>query len=219
MLLVIDIGNTNICGGVYRDGTLIHSLRIHTVPKKTEDEYAILFKAILADRGVLPSSIDRVVLSSVVPVLTIAVEAMCAHLFGTAPIVLGPEIYANLPLSVPKPREIRDDAILGVAIVPGLGTAVNALSRDTAQLPHVQLAAPESVIGTDTVMSIQAGVVHGYVGLVEHLVGKMKAEIGGSASVIATGGLCRIIAGLSDVFDEIDPDLTLDGLALVAEYA
>jgi len=253
MLLVIDVGNTNICGGVYRDGSLIHSLRIHTVPKKTEDEYAILFKAILSDRGVLPSTIDKVVLSSVVPALTGAIAEMCAHLFGSDPIVVGPDIYGKLPLSVPKPREIgadlvadamaawkknggpcivvdfgtamtftcvgREDAILGVAIVPGLGTAVNALSRDTAQLPYVQLAAPTSAIGTDTVMSIQAGVIHGYVGLVEHLVGMMKAEIGGKVRVIATGGLCRIIAGLTSVFDEVDPDLTLDGLALIADYA
>ena len=253
MLLVIDVGNTNICGGVYRDGALLHSLRIHTVPKKTEDEYASIFKAILADRGVSPASIDRVVLSSVVPALTGSIEEMCRHLFGSSPLILGPEVYARLPITVPKPREIgadlvadalaawrktggacivvdfgtaltftcvgRENAILGVSIAPGLGTAVSALSRDTAQLPYVQLAAPESVIGTDTIMSIQAGVVHGYVGLVEHLVTKMKGEIGGKVSVIATGGLCRIIARLSSVFDEVDPDLTLNGLALIAEYA
>jgi type III pantothenate kinase len=113
----------------------------------------------------------------------------------------------------------HENAIKGVAIVPGLGTAVNALSRDTAQLPYVELAAPDSVIGTDTVMSIQAGVVYGYVGLVEHIVGRMKVELGGKVSVLATGGLCRIIADLTPVFDAVDPDLTLNGLALIAEYA
>jgi type III pantothenate kinase len=253
MLLVIDVGNTNICGGVYRDGALLHNLRIHTVPKKTEDEYASIFKAILADRGVAPAAVSKVVLSSVVPALTGAIEEMCRHLFGIEPLILGPALYARLPLGVPKPREIGADlvadalaawrktggacivadfgtaltftcvghekAILGVSIVPGLGTAVNALSRDTAQLPYVQLSAPDSVIGTDTVMSIQAGVVHGYVGLVEHLVGRMKVEIGGEVAVIATGGLCRVVADLTRVFDSVDPDLTLDGLALIAEYA
>jgi type III pantothenate kinase len=253
MLLVIDVGNTNICGGVYRDGVLLHSLRIHTVPKKTEDEYASIFKAILSDRGVAPASVARVVLSSVVPALTDSIAEMCRHLFGVEPIVLGPSLFARLPIAVPKPREIGADlvadalaawkktggacivvdfgtaltftcvghgnAILGVSIVPGLGTAVNALSRDTAQLPYVQLAAPDSTIGTDTVMSIQAGVVHGYVGLVEHLVGRMKAEIGGKVSVIATGGMCRVVADLTAVFDSVDPDLTLDGLALIADYA
>jgi type III pantothenate kinase len=67
-------------------------------------------------------------------------------------------------------------------------------------------------------MSIQAGVIHGYVGLVEHMVALMKKEMGGDAKVIATGGLCRVIAGLTEAFDLIDQDLTLDGLAYVAEY-
>ncbi|MBL8966766.1 MAG: type III pantothenate kinase [Spirochaetaceae bacterium] len=253
MLLVIDAGNTNIVGGVYRDGRLVHTLRIHTVPKKTEDEYSSIFKAILLDRGTAPADVDRVVLSSVVPSLTAAMEAMCRHLFGVAPLVLGPAFYPKLPLRIPSPHEIGTDlvadalaafrkvggaaivvdfgtaltftcvsgsgSILGVSIVPGLGTAVNALSRDTAQLPFVQLAAPESVIGTNTVMSIQAGVVHGYAGLVSHLVARMKAEMGEDAKVIATGGLCRVIAGLVDCFDAVDPDLTLDGLALLPDYA
>jgi type III pantothenate kinase len=204
------------------------------------------------DRGIAPSYINEVILSSVVPTLTEAIYTMCERLFGTAPIVLGPEVYSRLPLSVPSPHEIGADLvadalaawrktggasivvdfgtaltftcighesnILGVAIAPGLGTAVNALSRDTAQLPFVQLAAPPSVIGTDTIMSIQSGVVLGYMGLVEYMVGKMKTEIGGEVHVIATGGLSKTIAGLTEVFDAIDPNLTLDGLAYVAEY-
>jgi len=254
MLLVINVGNTHINGGIYREGELAHSLRIHTVPKKTEDEYASIFRMILADRGVAPASIDRVVLASVVPTLTSSIIDMCRHLFGFAPAVLGPALFAKLPIVVPKPREIgsdlvadalaawkrsgggacivvdfgtaisitcvghRDD-ILGVSIAPGLGMAINALSRDTAQLPYVQLAPPESVIGTDTIMSIQSGVVIGYVGLVEHLVRKMREEIGGEISIFATGGLCRLVAGLSSIFDEVDPDLTLYGLSLMADYA
>ena len=259
MLLVIDVGNTNICGGIYDDSrqesrraSLVHTLRIHTVPKKTEDEYSTIFKAILLDRGIAPSYISEVVLSSVVPSLTEAMCVMCERLFGTLPIVLGPEIFAALPLSIPSPHEIGADLvadalaawrktggativvdfgtaltftcvghesnILGVAIAPGLGTAVNALSRDTAQLPFVQLVAPPSVIGTNTIMAIQSGVIHGYIGLVEHMVDKMKAELGGTISVIATGGLSKTIASLTAVFDLIDPDLTLDGLAYVAEY-
>jgi type III pantothenate kinase len=255
MLLVIDVGNTNICGGIYEDakgGALAHTFRIHTVPKKTEDEYSTIIKSILLDRGIAPSYISESVLSSVVPSLTEPMCMMCERLFGSAPIVLGPEIYGRLPLSIPSPHEIGSDLvadalaawrktggaaivvdfgtaltltcvghesnILGVAIAPGLGPAVNALSRDTAQLPFVQLVAPPSVIGTNTIMSIQAGVIHGYIGLVEHMVTKMKREIGGDVRVIATGGLSKTIAGLTEVFDTIDPDLTLDGLAYVAGY-
>jgi type III pantothenate kinase len=259
MLLVIDVGNTNICGGIYEDSgskgqglSLAHTLRIHTVPKKTEDEYSTIFKAILLDRGVAPSYISGIVLSSVVPSLTEPMCAMCERLFGSSPIVLGPDVYACLPLTVPSPHEIGADLVadalaawrkiggaaivvdfgtaltftsvghksdvLGVAIAPGLGTAVSALSRDTAQLPFVQLVAPSTFIGTNTIMSIQAGIVHGYIGLVEYMVEKTKKEIGGDVKVIATGGLSKTIAGLTEAFDLIDPDLTLDGLAYVAEY-
>ena len=257
MLFVMDVGNSNICGGIYQDGrggagSLAHTFRMHTVTKKTDDEYATTIKAILLDRGIAPSYIGEIVLSSVVPSLTESMCAMCERLFGVAPIVLGPDIYPKLPLSIPSPHEIGSDLVadalaawrktggativvdfgtaltftcvghrsnvLGVAIAPGLGTAMNALSRDTAQLPVVQLAEPPSVIGTNTIMSIQSGIVFGYVGLVEHLVAKMKAEIGGEVRVIATGGLSKIVAGLTRVFDSIDPDLTLDGLAYVSDY-
>jgi type III pantothenate kinase len=252
MLMVIDVGNTNICGGIYRGSRLAHSMRIHTVPKKTEDEYSSIFKAILADRGVAPAEVDRVVLSSVVPALTGAMREMCRHLLKVEPILLGPAAYPYLPLAVPSPHEIGSDLvadalaawrktggacivvdfgtalsftcvghsaeILGVSLVPGLGTAVSALSRDTAQLPYVELAAPLSYIGKNTVTAIQAGVVHGYVGLVEHMVERIKVEIGGEVDVIATGGLCRVVASLTGVFSSVDPDLTLDGLAAVPDY-
>jgi type III pantothenate kinase len=82
----------------------------------------------------------------------------------------------------------------------------------------VQLASPASAIGTNTIQSIQSGVVLGYMGLVEHMVGRMRGEIGGEVKVIATGGLSKTIADLTKVFDVVDPDLTLDGLAYVAEY-
>jgi type III pantothenate kinase len=263
MLLTIDVGNTNICAGVF-DGlgaagaasrlpAPSRSLRIHTVHKKTEDEYTTIFRSILADRGVDPSGIDRVVLGSVVPSLIEPMELMCERLFGVRPATLGPAIYPRLPLEiVPDPHEIGADLVadalaawtrfggacvvvdfgtaltltcvssdarlLGVSIAPGLGTAVNALSRDTAQLPFVQLAAPSSVIGTNSKLSIQSGVVLGYVGLVEHLVRLIKAEIGADAKVIATGGLCSTMAGLATCFDAVDADLTLSGLALVAGF-
>jgi len=112
--------------------------------------------------------------------------------------------------------------LLGVAIAPGLNTAASALSSRTAQLPHVQLLPPPSVIGRNTVHSIRAGLVFGYLGLVEALIQRMRAEMGGQATAIATGGLARAIAPLSDEFAadpavRIDPWLTLDGLRIIAE--
>jgi type III pantothenate kinase len=105
---------------------------------------------------------------------------------------------------------------LGVAIAPGLGLAADALAGRTAQLPRVQLAAPPTAIGKNTVHSMQAGLVYGYVGLVEGLIGRLQAELGGQNQVIATGGLARVIAPLTDEIDVVEPWLTLEGLRLIA---
>jgi len=250
MLLAIDIGNTNIVGGVYDKSRLQETLRIQTVSKKTEDEYITTFRAILSERGIDTRRIDRVVICSVVPALTGSIVAMVSRLFHTDPIVLSPPLYPKLPIHVIAEDEIGTDLvadavaayervqgscivvdfgtaltftgvsrkgeIVGVSIAPGLGTAVGALNRDTSQLPNVPLAAPPSVLGQNTVQSIQAGVVFGFTGLVEYLIDKMKIELGETTKVIATGGLCRVVAPLTRVFDYVEPDLTLDGLERVS---
>lgn len=107
--------------------------------------------------------------------------------------------------------------LLGVAIAPGLHAAASALASNTAQLPRVRLVPPPAAIGRNTVHSIQSGVVFGYIGLVQALIRRMRAELGGQALAIATGGLARVIAPLSDEFTSIEPWLTLDGLRLIAE--
>ncbi len=107
--------------------------------------------------------------------------------------------------------------LVGVAIAPGLTHALKALSDNTAQLPLVPLAAPPSAIGRNTVHSIQAGLVLGYVGLVEGLVARMRGELGGGVKVIATGGQALVIPPLTSIFDKVDPWLTLDGLRLISE--
>jgi type III pantothenate kinase len=106
--------------------------------------------------------------------------------------------------------------LLGVAIAPGLNSAAAALSSNTAQLPQVQLTPPPMAIGRNTVHSIQSGVVFGYIGLVEALIDRMRAELGGKAYAVATGGLTRVIAPLTDRFTAIEPWLTLEGLRIIA---
>lgn len=108
--------------------------------------------------------------------------------------------------------------IIGVAIAPGLQTAVDSLFNRTAQLPEVTLTAPDSVLGQNTIHSINAGIVYGYKGMVEELVARTKAEINGPASVVATGGMLHIIAPLTKIFDHTDPNLTLEGLRMVGRY-
>ena len=102
--------------------------------------------------------------------------------------------------------------MLGVAIAPGLKTAVRSLFSTTAQLPEVPLVMPESVLGTSTAHAIQAGVVLGYEGLVRSLLNRIRAELNGDCIAIATGGMATAIPTLEADFVAIIPNLTLDGI-------
>lgn len=104
---------------------------------------------------------------------------------------------------------------LGGAIAPGLGIAAEALTQRTAKLPRIDLVRPPSVIGKNTIQAMQSGLLFGYVGLVEGLVTRFRAELGPELKVIATGGLAPLLAAETEVFDAIDPWLTLEGLRLV----
>ena len=105
---------------------------------------------------------------------------------------------------------------IGGVIAPGLEIAAEALFSRAAKLPRIELIAPERVIGKGTVDSMQAGLVYGYVGLVEGLTRRVLDELGGG-KVIATGGLGPVIARYSGIFDAVDDDLTLKGLRLLWE--
>jgi len=105
---------------------------------------------------------------------------------------------------------------LGGVIAPGLEIAAEALFSRAAKLPRVELTAPPRVIGKATVDSMQAGLVYGYVGLVEGVTRRVLAELGGGA-VIATGGLASVIAKHTDLLSTVDDDLTLKGLRLLWE--
>jgi type III pantothenate kinase len=106
---------------------------------------------------------------------------------------------------------------LGGAIAPGLGIAAEALFARTAKLPRVDLHRPPSAIGRNTVHAIQSGLLFGYVGLVEGMVARFRAELGPKMKVIATGGLAGLIADETRVIDIIAPWLTLDGLRIIWE--
>ena len=106
---------------------------------------------------------------------------------------------------------------LGGAISPGINLAAEALFLNTSQLRRVELVHPRSAIGKNTVASMQSGLMLGYAGLVEGMVQRFKAELGGRAKVIATGGLAPLMAEEVTVFDVVNPDLTLVGLRLIYE--
>jgi type III pantothenate kinase len=108
-----------------------------------------------------------------------------------------------------------EGAYLGGAIFPGMGISSEALFLHAARLPRVELSPPPSVIGRNTVHSIQSGLVYGYVGLVEGLVERMRQELDFNVKVVATGGLSPLIAKHTKVVSEVCPQLTLEGLRLI----
>ena len=109
-------------------------------------------------------------------------------------------------------------AFLGGCICPGIKLASEALVQGTSKLPNFELAMPDQVINKTTVSNLQAGVLYGYVGQVNYIVERMKAELGApDATVVATGGLSRLIATKSRAIDHIDGLLTLKGLRIIHE--
>ncbi|HLG27723.1 MAG TPA: type III pantothenate kinase, partial [Paenisporosarcina sp.] len=106
---------------------------------------------------------------------------------------------------------------MGGAIAPGIGISTEALFTKASKLPRIELTKPENVVGKNTVSAMQAGIVYGYVGQVEGIVSRMKAQSKEQPTVIATGGMANLIASESTVIDKIDPYLTLKGLHIIYE--
>jgi type III pantothenate kinase len=106
---------------------------------------------------------------------------------------------------------------LGGAIAPGLGIAAEALFSRTANLPRIELVAPPKAIGRNTIHCMQSGLVLGYIGLIEGLVTRIRAELGGQAKVIGTGGLAPLLAKETNIIETVDQMLTLEGLRLMYE--
>jgi type III pantothenate kinase len=106
---------------------------------------------------------------------------------------------------------------LGGAICPGIGISSEALFQQAAKLPRVDILRPKVIIGRNTVGSMQAGLFYGYLSLVEGVVTRMRAELGGRAAVVATGGLAQLLLTESTAVDHVDPLLTLTGLRIIFE--
>ncbi len=106
---------------------------------------------------------------------------------------------------------------MGGAIAPGINVSTEALIGYAAKLPRIELECPDSVIGKNTVMAMQAGIIYGFVGQVEALVNKFKKEFSVDVQVIATGGLVDLIADQTEVIDIVEPFLTLKGLYYIAQ--
>ena len=115
--------------------------------------------------------------------------------------------------------DVIDDtgAYLGGAIAPGINLSIEALHSAAARLPRIGIGRPQAVIGRSTIPAMQSGIYWGYVGLIEGLVTRIQAEYEQKLRVIATGGLAPLLAEGTTIIGTVAPDLTLDGLRLLAE--
>ncbi|MCM3635864.1 MULTISPECIES: type III pantothenate kinase [Paenibacillus] len=251
MILVIDVGNTNIVLGIYQHKELLHHWRISTNRSGTVDEYGMAIHNLLQYAGLRLDSIEGVVISSVVPPLMGLLEQLCLKYMKKTPLIVGPGIKTGLNIRYENPREVGADRIvnsvaaiekygaplivvdfgtattfdyidgdanyLGGAIVPGIGISTEALYQRAAKLPRIELTKPKSVIGRNTVHSMQAGIIYGYVGQVDGIVNRIKKEFNVQPRVIATGGLAELIFAESETIEEVDSMLTLEGLRIIYE--
>jgi len=251
LLLVLDVGNTNITVGLFAGRELAAHWRLSTNRAWTADECGLLFKQLLGDRGFTTRDVTAVAAASVVPPLNTVLEEAVRRYLNAEPLVVGPGIRTGMPVKYENPRDVGADRIvnavagfeeyggplvivdfgtattfdavsakgeyLGGVIAPGIGISCEALFSRAARLPRVELARPPAVIGRNTVHSMQAGIVFGFAGLVDSVVRRMQAEMGGTATVLATGGEAELIAAESAAIQHVDPFLTLKGLRLVYE--
>jgi type III pantothenate kinase len=251
MILVFDVGNTNMVVGVYKGKELLTHWRIRTDTLRTSDEYGVMLNSLFHYHDLSMRSVTAVVISSVVPTLMMELDWMSERYFGCKPLVVGPGIKTGLAIKYDNPREVGADRVvnavaavhkygtpliiidfgtattfcvvneageyLGGAIAPGIRIATEALVNRASKLPRIELSVPKSVIGKNTIMSMQVGIMYGFVGQVEGIINRMKKEMHGEPRVIATGGLASIIAKETESIDIIDELLTLEGLHLIYE--
>ncbi|MBV9120473.1 MAG: type III pantothenate kinase [Chloroflexi bacterium] len=126
----------------------------------------------------------------------------------------GPTVVVTFGTAMTFDAVSEDGAFLGGAITAGLSLSLDALTQKAARLYKVELTAPPRAIATDTSGNLQSGLMYGYVGLVEGLIGRFKQELGTLRKVVATGWEAQYIAPLTPAIDVVDPLLTLEGLRL-----
>jgi type III pantothenate kinase len=249
MLLAIDIGNTNTVLGVFEGEKVVHSWRVKTDSRHTADELMLMYRGLLQDvviTGIaacstVPAALRelRTMLSRYWPDLpTVLVEPgiktgvalltdnprevgadRIVNTLAAHHLVSGPAIVVDFGTSTNFDVVSAKGEFLGGALAPGIEISLDALAARAAQLRKVELVAPRSPIGKNTVEALQSGILYGFAAQVDGLVRRLAATLvpdsPDSVEVIATGGLAPLIVEHAETLTRHEPDLTLLGLRLI----
>ncbi|MBD8028543.1 type III pantothenate kinase [Ureibacillus sp. Re31] len=250
MILVLNVGNSNIALGIYVKDKLTYHWRMETDRRKTEDEYAMQIKSFFGHVGIVFEQIEGIIISSVVPPIMYALEEMCRKYFQVKPYVVGPGVKTGLNIKYDNPKEVGADRIvnavaalneyggqplividfgtaitycyindkgdyMGGAIAPGIAISAESLFAKASKLPRIEISRPSNIIGKNTISAMQSGILYGFVGQVEGIVGRMKEQCKEEPLVIATGSLAKLISNETKMIDVVDPFLTLKGLHVI----
>ena len=251
MLLLIDIGNTNIVVGCYENEKITQEARLATDALKTSDQYCMDLKNLLSLYEIERASVTGVIISSVVPPVLNSVRTAVMKLTGKKPLVVGPGIKTGLNIQMENPTQIGSDLIVaavaalsrfeppliiidmgtattitaidktgtyvGGCISPGPKLSAESLSTRTAQLPAISLESPKKAIGKNTIDAMRSGVMLGSACMVDGMIDRIDAELGGGATVVATGGIARFILPMCRRKIIYDRNLLLKGLVILYE--
>ncbi len=244
MLLAVDVGNTQTVFGLYDGETLAEHWRVATEANRTGDELGIMLGRLLDVKTVTGVCISSTVPALVRAYEEWVERWTGARLLvlgpGTKtglpiryddPREVGPDRIANSVAALERygaPCIVVDfgtstnfDVVspageyVGGVLAPGIEISMDALFARAARLVKVDFVEPATVIGKTTAAALQSGLVYGFAGQVDSIVGRIRGELGAEARCIATGGLAELIAPHSQTIEKIDPWLTLEGLRLV----
>ena len=244
MLVAIDIGNTNITMGVYDRDQLIGNYRLTTKFQRTSDEYGFMLLSFLNASSIEVEQIEDIIISSVVPKINYSFTNCIKKYLHKNPIFIGPGVKTGIDIRIDNPSTLGADRLVDAAgafytyggpclvidfgtattydvvtakgeFIGGIGISTNALSSQAAKLPEIEIQKPNKIIAKNTIKSMQAGIVFGYIGQTEYIIRTIKEEYGENLKVISTGGLGRIIASETDEIDIYDVDLTFKGLKII----
>src|ERR671931_2450203 len=244
-LLAIDVGNTQTALGLFDGGALARHWRLATEPQRTGDELRLFLGGLLelaSLDGICLASTVPTLIRSYEELAAGVGNTLLVLGPGTRtgipiryddPREVGPDRIANAVAARERygsPSIVVDfgtstnfDVVsaegeyIGGVLAPGIEVSMEALFGRAARLVKVDYVAPETAIGKTTESSLQSGLVYGFAGQVDGIVGRIRGELGVEAPTVATGGLADLIVPHARTLEQIDPLLTLEGVRLVWE--